>query len=131
MGLLISDSSISSSIVLGIIVGVTLAGKIDQLNLMIGLGLSLTMAVLLGFNSPEIPLLAVIAAASLKDEVGHDRFASRRILTRFFHFRMVLKTTMILLAVLNWIDLVHMLGFFCFDLSYDITELLLRRRADL
>ena len=123
MGLLISDNPYSSSIMLGIIVGVILAGKVDRLNMMIGLGLTLTTAAMLGFSLPDFPLLMVVAVASLIDETGHDRSASKGILAKFFRFRMALKTIIVLLTVLGWVDVVHALGFFCFDVSYDITDL--------
>jgi len=130
MGLLISGDSPSSSIVLGIIIGVTLAGKLDKPNMMIGLALTLATATILGFSLPDFPLLIAITIASLIDEVGHDKIASRGILTRFFHFRMALKIVIIFLTVLTWVDVLHALGFFCFDLSYDVTSILLVLHSD-
>ncbi|MFH0897765.1 MAG: hypothetical protein V1850_06960 [Candidatus Bathyarchaeota archaeon] len=129
MGLLISDSPFSSSIVLGIILGVALAGKIDQPNLIFGLGLALATAVIIGllftgFITPDLPLLATFTAAALVDEVGHDKINAGRIFPSFFRFRVTLKTTIILLIIFSQIDLIHAIGFFCFDLSYEIVNVI-------
>lgn len=35
---------------------------------------------------------------------------------------MALKTIMIILAILGWIDTIYVIGFFCFDIAYDITD---------
>jgi len=122
MGVLISDSPSSSSIVLGIIVGVTLAGKVDQLNLFLGLVLTLITAITLGFSTPDISLLTMIAVATVIDEVGHNKLASKGIFGKFFQFRMFLKITMVLLVVLNLMRLVYALSFLSFDVAYEITD---------
>ena len=130
MGLLISDSPIASSVVLGIIIGVILAGKLDRRNLMFGLCLTLVTSVILGFDYPDLRLLAIIGVASWVDEVTHDRFASRRgMSTRLFRFRIGLKIVLIVLTVLNWVEIVYTIGFFCFDVSYDVTGVLLEKRV--
>ena len=123
MGFLIADNSSSSSIVLGIMIGVTLAGKLDQLNLIFGLCATLISAAVLGFSVPNLPLLAIVLVAALLDEVGHEKVKSPGILATFFHFRMVLKAVVASLALLMWIDLFHAVGFFCFDVAYDATNI--------
>lgn len=128
MGIIISDSPISSSIILGIIIGVALARKIDQPNLIFGLGLTLATAIIFGFNFPDLPLLATVSVAALIDEVGHDKITSRDILEKFFRFRMALKAAMVILTILRWIDIVYAIGFFCFDISYDLTHIIFRKR---
>lgn len=133
MGFLISGSSYSSSIMLGIILGVTLAGKVDQPNLMMGLGLTLATAITVGllysgFIVPDLFLLALVTGTALIDEAGHDKITSGRILKVFFRFRMTLKITIILMTILTQTDIFHAIdiidaiGFFCFDLSYDIVN---------
>lgn len=129
MGLLISESAVSSSIVLGIIIGVVVAGKVDQLNLIIGLVATLTMAVVLGFNFPDFRLMFVIAIGSLVDEMGHDRFTSNGVVNGFFRFRLFLKTVVVILHILMLVDVTHALGFFCFDISYDLTDMFLLRKT--
>ena len=122
MGTLISDSPLSSSMVLGIIVGVVLAGKVDRPNLVVGLGLTLVVSAVLGFNIPDFALLAIIALAALIDEVGHDRVTSRGILGKFFRIRMVLKAVVVVLTVLGLIDVIHCAGFLSFDVVYEVTN---------
>ena len=127
MGLLISDNPASSSIILGIIVGVVVAGKVNRLSMLSGLCLVLTAAIILGFAPPRIQLLAAVAVAAVLDEVGHDRFTVRGGIAFFFRFRAILKVTMLLLVALMWVDLVNALGFFCFDISYDVMDIVLVR----
>lgn len=122
MGLLISDSPSSSSIVLGIILGVSLTGKVDQPSLVMGLGLTLATSIIVGFTMPNFSLLAVITVTTLIDEIGHDRITSGNILANFFRFRMTLKTIIIILAALTQVDVIHAAGFFSFDLSYDVVS---------
>lgn len=129
MGLLISDSSTSSSIVLGIVLGVALAGKIDQPNLVMGLGLTLAIAIIMGFSIPDLPLIAVITGTVLIDEIGHDRITSGSTLANFFRFRSTLKTTIIILTILRQINIIHAVGFFCFDIPYDVTNFILTYKA--
>lgn len=129
MGILISDSPSSASIILGIILGVAFAGKIDQLNLKIGLGITLATAIIIefifGFTIPNLPLLAIVTGGALIDEKGHDRLGSKKITGTFFRFRMTLKTFIIILAFLKGfspvgIDAVYAVSFLCFDIAYDV-----------
>ena len=123
LGFLISANSVSSAIVLGIILAVTVAGKIDQLNLLIGLGFTVVIAIILGFSFPDLPLLAVVTLSALIDEVGHEKITARRY-SGFFRFRMTLKIIMIMLAISMQINLIYTLGFLCFDFSYDALTLI-------
>lgn len=125
MGLLISESPISSSIMLGIIAGVSIARKLDRLNMILGIIITLITATILGFNLPNIPVLFVITLASLIDEMGHDKIVTGFIIGRFFQFRMTLKILIFFLTILARVDVKYALGFFCFDLSYDSLSFLL------
>ncbi|MFH0748667.1 MAG: hypothetical protein V1915_01935 [Candidatus Bathyarchaeota archaeon] len=124
MGLLIAESASSSAIILGIMVGITLAGKLDQSNLIFGLGLALATAIIMGFHLPDLSVLGIITAGALIDEVGHDRISSRGLVGKLFRFRMVLKATVLMLAVFGFIEVGSTLGFFSFDICYDGTDIL-------
>ena len=129
LGLLVSESSYSSSIILGIIFGVALSGKINRLNLVLGLVLTLLIAGILGFQPPTLWLLIVVSTSSFIDEFLHDRFTEKKsCLKRFFRFRPILKLVMISLAVLSFIEFIYALAFWSFDLAYDATDWLLVRR---
>ena len=77
LGILMTESRFSSAIVLGIVVGVAIAGKINQVNLIVGLAVAGLTAVILGFVTPSIWLLATVAFFAVLDEVLHGRFAGR------------------------------------------------------
>ena len=128
-GLLISHNSISSSIILGIILGVLFSGKINQQNLFFGLVLTLTIAFILNFHPPTLWLLFIVTLFSFIDELSHDRFSSKKFLANFFLLRPFLKMSFIIMAFLSLIEINYILAFFCFDLSYDFTNFLLNRYA--
>ncbi len=124
LGLLLVDSPVSSAIVLGIAVGVVLAGKVDRGNLVFGLLLGLGVAAVLGFLFggfvfPSVSVLAVVAAGALLDELGHDRFGALEGWGAVFRFRSVLKVAVLVLFGLGLVNLANAVGFFCFDLLYD------------
>ena len=127
-GLLIAHNSISASIILGIILGVLFSGKIDQLNLVFGLVLTLLIAFMLNFKFPILWFLAIVTLFSFIDELIHDWCSSKRFfLATFFRLRPFLKLFFLAIASLPLIEISYILGFFCFDLSYDLTNFLLNR----
>jgi phosphate/sulfate permease len=129
-GLLLSHSPVSSSIVLGIILGVLFSGKIDQINLIIGLVLTVLIAFLLNFQVPLLGLLFAISVFSFIDELIHDRYSSKKhLLAKILGLRPFLKLTFLLLGSLSMIEVNYLVAFFCFDLSYDVTGVLLEKYA--
>ena len=127
-GLLISESRFSSSLLLGIIIGVSLSNKVDKPNLMLGLVITLLTAFYFGFKMPILWLLLVVALFTFIDEVGHDRLHSTMgVLTRVLRFRPALKLLMIVLSGLAQIQIIYLVSFLCFDLSYDLTNYLLTK----
>lgn len=128
LGILITESRFSSAIVLGIIVGVAITGKINQVNLITGVAVSLLTAVILGFVVPSIWLLATVAFFAFLDEVLHDKFAGKRVpLANFFSYRCCLKLTMLAVAILALVPLLYTAGFLAFDLTYDAAPFLFSR----
>jgi len=129
-GLLISDSQTASSIMLGIIIGVLVSRKVNRPNLAIGLVLTLVIAVILGFKTPNIPLLATVSLAALTDEICHDRFTEEKSsLSKLFHFRPILKLTMVILATASLVEVAYAVGFLSFDIAYDYTDWLINRQG--
>ncbi len=128
-GLLISHNSVSSSIILGIILGVLFSGKINQLNLFFGLVLTLTIAFILKFQLPNLWLLFIVTLFSFIDELSHEWCSSTKIFANFFPLRPFLKMSFIIMAFLSLIEIKYILAFFCFDLSYDFTNFLLNNYA--
>ena len=127
-GLLISESAFSSSLFLGIVVGVTVSRKVDRPNMIFGLVLTIVAALYFGIKVPNPWLLVVIASFTLIDESGHERLGQRRgALAFFFRYRLSLKLAMTLLAGLSVVEAVYYVGFLCFDLSYDLLSYLLTK----
>lgn len=128
LGILISEGNFSSAIILGIIIGAGLSAKIDKPSLIFGLVMVFFTAILLDFSVPEIWLLILVTIFAFVDEKGHDKFAGEKgLLPFFFRFRFMLKTGVIVLAVLLLLPFVYMVGFLLFDLSYDVTYIILSR----
>ena len=128
LGMLMTESRFSSAIVLGIIVGAAITGKINQVNLLAGVAVAILTAVILGFVTPSIWLLATVAFFAVLDEVLHDQFAGKRgLLANFFSYRCCLKLTMLAVAILALLPLLYAVGFLAFDLAYDATSILVSR----
>jgi hypothetical protein len=95
---------------------------------MLGLVITLLTAFYFGFEMPILWLLLVVALFTFIDEVGHDRLHSTMgALTRVFRFRPTLKLLMIVLSGLTQIQIIYLVSFLCFDLSYDLTNYLLTK----
>jgi len=127
LGALISESPFSSSIVLGIIIGVGLSKKIDRKNLMFGLAMTAFSALLLGPELPTAWLLVVVALSSFLDELSHDRLTTKSGVGMLFRYRPILKATIVVSAVASALSWVYAIAFLLFDLSYDVTGVLLAR----
>lgn len=127
LGLLISHSPISSSIILGIAFGVVLSGKVNRPNLIFGLALTLLTALIFSFKLPVLWLLLTVAFSSFIDEFTHDRLSKRFFFANFL-LRPFLKLAILFITALSLISLVYAVGFFCFDLSYDTTSWLIERQ---
>ena len=123
LGTLIYLGVEESSYVLGIVLGVALGGKINRPNLLAGLLTVAMSALIFGLALPHLWLLAVVAALSFLDEVGHDRLASRTgLVGLLFRYRVGLKVGTILLAISGLVLVTTAVGFLCFDLSYDVVS---------
>jgi hypothetical protein len=127
-GWLITIDEYSSAIILGIIVGVILSGKVDKLNLIFGLITSLFVSVLIGFKRPQLGILMYVSVFSFIDEIGHESFkTNKRFFKTFFRFRFTLKLVMIILGISSLIPIIYSISFLCFDLVYDSTDWILNK----
>lgn len=128
IGTLISIDYFSSILLIGIIVGVILANKIDNIAFFIGLVFVVLISVLLNFYSNlhlNFVLIAVIAFASLIDEIGNDLADKGKlsgVINWFFVNRFVLKVTVLVMFFLNLLPFVYLLAFLAFDVAYYLME---------
>lgn len=123
ISIIVTLNSSYAAVFFGIIIGVTLAGKLDQLNMIFGLICTIVLAFLFGFQIPDIPLLIIITIAALLDEISHGVKVVKGFVFQFFRYRMILKTIIIILAISMRIHYSLAIGFFCFDLSYDLVNM--------
>jgi len=129
LGSIISYGPEEASIVIGIIIGVSLARKIDRPNLLLGLIITVTTAYILGFETPRLWLLLLVSALSLVDEFGHDRLGAKTSsLGVFFRYRVSLKVALLFAAAASIVSDTAAIGFLGFDSAYDATNWLLSRK---
>ncbi len=127
-GVLMSESVFSSSLILGLFIGVTASRKVDRPNLVLGLILTFAFALLLEVKTPTLWLVIVVTLFTFIDEWGHERFSrTEGAAALFFRYRLALKLATGLLTLMSQIEVLHLMGFLCFDLSYDLTNLILQK----
>jgi hypothetical protein len=127
-GVLMSESVFSSSLILGLFIGVIASRKVDRPNLVLGLVLTFAFALLFEVKAPTIWLVIVVGLFAFVDEWGHEKLSRKVGLTAlFFRYRLALKLVMGLLTLMSQIQALHLMGFLCFDLSYDLTNLILQK----
>ncbi len=108
---------------IGIIIGLLFTGKIDHPSHGLAIAAFLFTLSAVGFPRVDIALLAVFSAASLADELLHERFKHW-----FFKNRMSMET--IALGVWAFTGVWQLLaGIVCFDVGYLLTGRLMRLRG--
>jgi len=59
---------------------------------------------------------------SFLDEFGHDKWKSNKITKFVFKHRFFLKAFAFIGFILGFVHLVHLVGFLCFDIFYDLVD---------
>jgi hypothetical protein len=114
--------------VLGTVIGLLLAGKLDHPMYIVSVVffiIFIFIANIMSFTSLEITTIYIIpvaATGSFLDEFGHEKYDRGDILSFMFKHRFFLKIFAFLGFLLGFAQLVHLIGFLCFDLLYDILE---------
>jgi len=127
-GILISESKISSAIMLGIVIGVMASAKVNKPNLVFGLVVALITAAICGFAIPVVWLFLAVATFAFIDEIGHNRYSKLKSPLRwFFQYRCSLKVTIVFLMIMTVLPLVYCGGFLLFDAGYEATSALVDR----
>jgi hypothetical protein len=119
--------AVAATILLAILLGVLLKGKIDNIAHIIGLVVIISVTVVAGVQLLFVPLI-ILAAAALLDEVGNDLVDKssflaggkrwQRLVIGFFDQRWVAKAAilgLVMVSVLPWFFFVAML---LFDSAY-------------
>jgi hypothetical protein len=119
---LLKANSETATLILSITVGCVLALKVDRPNLVFGVGFLAFLAFIFGFCLPIFWLLVLLTAVTVLDEFTHEKLKNM-----FFRFRGFLKTVVVILAFLGFLSYLNALGFIIFDLTYDLTDVWLKR----
>lgn len=124
---------ISATILLAVVLGVLLKGKIDNKAHLIGL-FSILILVFIFQIKPIIPPLIFLTAAAVLDEVGHDIISYNgnmlktkkfvhQFIQYFFGRRYMMKIALIYLIILGFIIPEFFIAFMFFDEAYVIVGL--------
>jgi len=115
--------------VIGTVIGLIIAGKIDHPAYIASIVLFIVLICvifLLKIISVEIStfyIIPVAATGSFLDEFGHERWgAKNKIITFIFKHRFFLKIFAFVGVVAGFAQPIHLIGFLCFDIFYDLTE---------
>ncbi len=124
--LMLIDTS-SAILFSAIIIGVFLAGKIDNLPFILGAliaGGALFSLLLYSNFIFLFPISVALAFSGFIDEYGHDRIrkVEGRLLKWFFMRRMTLKLGVFAVAYIGFISTEHFLGFLAFDIAYELNS---------
>jgi hypothetical protein len=119
IGLSILDSA-SATILLAILAGVLITGKID--NSIFGLSSAAILTSFSYFQKVLLPPLVILTAAGVLDEIGNDYVDSHRtkgVVQFFFLHRFSMKITLLGLSLAGFFALYYFMAFIFFDLAYD------------
>ncbi|MBL7118909.1 hypothetical protein ISS96_02745 [Candidatus Bathyarchaeota archaeon] len=122
IGLLITFDAFSSAVFSGIVLGVVLAGKVDQPCLGFGLIVTVLTAWLAGPKEPALTLLLITILASFADEIGHDRYPGGGRFSKFLEYRGILKLMIGLSYLLGILPFYSSCMFYLFDVAYDLSS---------
>ena len=125
---------VSATILLAIIVGVFIKGKVDNLAFIGAFAFVLLMIILLGIDFLIIPLVLLSSAAVL-DEIGNDFIDSRKkdmdqdkftskFLNYFFGHRWILKISILFLVMIGLVPFYFFFAMLFFDYSYVLIGML-------
>ena len=115
--------------VLGTALGLLLSGKLDHpAFVMAAVGFIVVMsAFVILFNidiaTTSLYLIPLAAFGAFGDEFGHEKVsaASHSIVIRFFfEHRFLLKIIALISVLIDFAEPIHLLGFLCWDISYDV-----------
>ena len=119
---------VSATILLAVLAGVFIKGKVDNVAFILGFALVIAIVALAGIQFLVIPLI-LLGAAAVLDEVGNDYIDSKRdqlnsknpfhLFAKYFlGHRWIMKTAILFLVVLGMVPLYFVLAMILFDYAY-------------
>lgn len=127
------SSEIAATLLLAIMFGVLLKGKIDNLAHQLGFVTIIVLLFLGGAEMMIVPLIVLTVAGAL-DEVGNDFMEKRtsyfyhskaweKFSSFFFGYRLLMKIVVLFITLLGVFPLYFLVAFLLFDSSYHIMHL--------
>ena len=121
--------------VLGTVIGLLIAGKLDHPMYIVSVLLFIVLVFIaymmhiITIEATTFYIIPVAAMGSFLDEFGHDRFNDRKIAIFVFKHRFFLKIFAFLGFILGFAQLAHLIGFLCFDIFYDLVDIAWQRHT--
>jgi hypothetical protein len=116
--------------VLGTALGLILTGKIDHPAFVVGIFgfiviiVTLTIMGTLEIADTSIYIIPFAFIGCYTDEIGHEKMSEKtqpKYLKFFFEHRFALKVAATICTVIGFAQFIHLIAFFCFDITYDVT----------
>ncbi len=128
--LLLRESPYTSTFMTAVIIGCIVSLKVNRPNLIIGLAIVVALSAALGFQTPIIWLLIILASVAYLDEFTHDHALKwKHGFQLFFRYRGLLKATAAITALIGAVTPLSITGFLLFDLCYDLSDIYLERKC--
>jgi hypothetical protein len=115
--------------VIGAVIGMLIAGKLDHpaylasVILFIALVFIVFAFQVINIKTTTFYIIPVAATGSFLDEFCHDRWKiNKKSITFIFEHRFFLKTFAFFGVILGFAQPIHLIGFLCFDIFYDLIE---------
>jgi len=115
--------------VIGTAIGILIAGKLDHpayvasIILFIALVFIAFLLQVINIEVTTFYIIPVAAAGSFLDEFGHERWGdNKKVVTFIFKHRFFLKMFAFFGVVVGFAQPIHLIGFLCFDIFYDLIE---------
>jgi hypothetical protein len=128
MGYLIAVDPQSATILVALVAGCLLAGKVDNDGFKIGIftvfsTIAVITLVSLNFSISVVPLI-FLTISCWADEWGHDQVSRRSrvnsVVKKFFYYRFTMKIVMLALVAMGVFQPIYLAAFLAFDLAYGL-----------
>jgi hypothetical protein len=113
--------------VLGTVIGILIAGKLDHPAYVISVILFISLVSIafvlrvIDIQGSTFYIIPVAATGSFLDEFGHERYKSnKKSVTFIFKHRFFLKAFAFFGVIFGFAQPIHFIGFLCFDIFYDL-----------
>ena len=130
---LTKDNGPVFGMVIGTAFGLLVAGKLDHPAYIVSVICFIgVMVLLINFDIIDLSkksyyLIPLAFCGAFGDEFGHEKVTTNiekknKIITLFFKHRFALKTAAVVAVIISWAEIIHLIGFLCFDLGYEIVD---------